>query len=241
MRRASCCSASMPWTRARANTRSFRPSLPEPSTLKRLRRRRIARIRRSGATRAPSICWAAPRRPWTRDPATILSSASLRNPCARRGMCWRMFRARPGTIAMGWNSTLRNWSGGKSAWRPCRGSCARTGRAWPMCSQRATRRPTWCRWWTMPRSASVSRSGRSMLPNGHWRRRREPSTMRAAKLRQGSPRRCRRRCSDWRWARRSLCASSVRCRVHRGPAPVRRRWSSCSSPAPACRPARLPA
>lgn len=32
---------------------------------------------------------------------------------------------------MGWNSTLRNWSGGKSAWRPCRGSCARTGRAWP--------------------------------------------------------------------------------------------------------------
>ena len=65
--------------------------------------------------------------------------------------------------------------------------------------------------------------------------------MRAAKLRQDSPRRCRRRCSDWRWARRSSCASSVRCRVRRGPAPARRRWSSCSSPAPACRPARLPA
>ena len=121
-------------------------------------------------------------------------------------MCWRMFRARR-TIAMGWNSTLRNWSGAR-AHGGLAGSCARTGRAWPMsCSAR--RRPDLVSTGAMPRARACRAAGGRCCRTGIGGGGANPRRCAQRSCAKGPPRRCRRRCSDWRWARRCLCAKAA--------------------------------
>ena len=96
-------------------------------------------------------------------------------------------RARRATTARAWSSTPRRWRSSKSAWLRCKGSCARTVRAWKTCWRVAPKRPTSYRSWTMPPSANARRSGSSTWPKRRSRRRRPRWPTRAPRPPRGSP------------------------------------------------------